>query len=182
MAVLQQQVPAGTWTLDPVHSTAAFSVKHMAVATFRGQFTTIEATLDNGGDEPQLTGIVPVASVDVRDADLSSHLLSPDFFDAERHPEIRFESVAIRPGADGQLDVEGDLTLKGVTKRVAAKGTVVGPIADPYGGERIGIDLTTQVDRNEFGLSWNAPMPNGDKLLGDVVTLAVHLELSRSEA
>lgn len=172
----QQALPTGTFTLDPIHSSAAFAVRHSVVATFRGGFTDVAATLADG----KLTGVVQVASIEVRDPNLNGHLLSPDFFDAERFPEITFVSAEIRPDGD-DLIVEGDLTLKGTTKRVAARGSIAGPTTGLDGSERVGIELSTKVDRREFGLTWNAPLPNGELVLGDEVTLDVHLELVRTE-
>lgn len=173
---VEQTLPTGTWSVDSIHSSASFAVRHSVVATFRGGFTDFAATLADG----QLTGIVKVASIEVRDPNLNGHLLSPDFFDAERFPEITFVSSAIRPAGEGVV-VEGDLTLKGTTKRVEAHGVIAGPGVGIDGSERIGIDLTAKVDRREFGLTWNAPLPSGELVLGDDVTLTVQLELVRAE-
>jgi len=173
-------LPTGTWRSDPVHSSVGFAVRHMAVATFRGSFTDFDVTLSNEDGGPRLYGAVRVDSVDVRDENLNGHLLSPDFFDAERTPEITFTSAEIRAD-DGELVVDGKLTIKGTTKDVEARGTIVGPVEHPAGGERIGIDLETTVDRTEFGLNWNAPMPRGGFAVENEVTLTVHLELAQQE-
>jgi polyisoprenoid-binding protein YceI len=173
-------IPAGLWRSDPVHSSVGFAVKHMVVATFRGSFTDFDVTLANENGEPRLYGAVRVESVDVRDENLNGHLLSPDFFDAERTPEIRFASSEMRAD-DGELVVPGTLTIKGVTRDVEARGTIVGPAEHPAGGERIGIELATTVDRTGFGLDWNAPVPSGGVAVENEVTLAVHLELAREE-
>jgi polyisoprenoid-binding protein YceI len=180
MSATQTQIaiPAGTWRSDPVHSHVAFAVKHMLVATFRGSFGGFEVTLDAASGEPRLTGAVDVASVQVKDENLNGHLLAPDFFDAERHPEIRFASTGFRQDGD-DLVVEGDLTIKGTTRQVEARGRISGPIEDPAGGERIGLELETSVDRTEFGLDWNAPLPQGGVAVEDDVTLSVQLELAR---
>ena len=173
-------IPTGVWKSDPVHSEVGFAVKHMVVATFRGAFTDFGVTLANDEGEPSLYGAVRTDSVQVRDENLHGHLVSPEFFDSERYPEITFTSTAIR--ADGSdLVVDGDLTIKGTTKRVEARGHIDGPVAHPAGGERIGIDLETQVDRTEFGLNWNAPMPSGGVAVQNEVTLTVHLELAPEE-
>jgi len=173
-------IPTGVWKSDPVHSEVGFAVKHMVVATFRGAFTDFGVTLANDEGEPRLYGAVRTDSVQVRDENLHGHLVSPEFFDSERYPEITFTSTAIR--ADGSdLVVDGDLTIKGTTKRVEARGHIDGPVAHPAGGERIGIDLETQVDRTEFGLNWNAPMPSGGVAVQNEVTLTVHLELAPEE-
>ena len=173
-------IPTGVWKSDPVHSEVGFAVKHMVVATFRGAFTDFGITLANDEGEPRLYGAVRTDSVQVRDENLRGHLLSPEFFDSERYPEITFTSTGIRADG-GDLVVDGDLTIKGTTKRVEARGQIDGPVAHPAGGERIGIDLETQVDRTEFGLNWNAPMPSGGVAVQNEVTLTVHLELAREE-
>jgi polyisoprenoid-binding protein YceI len=174
------QIPAGTYTIDKVHSTIEFSVKHMVVATFRGAFTDYSVTLANDDGDPRLYGAVRAESVDVRDPQLNGHLLSPDFFDTERYPEITFTSSEIDVD-QGELVVNGKLTIKATTKEVVAHGSIVGPIEHPAGGERIGIDLETVVDRTEFGLNWNAPVPSGGVAVQNDVTLTIHLELAKEE-
>jgi polyisoprenoid-binding protein YceI len=163
------------WVADPVHSTAGFAVRHMVVATFRGAFGKVSGTLDVAGDAPRLSGRVEVASIEVKDENLHAHLQGPDFFDAERTPAITFESVAVtRTGDD--VTIEGDLTIKGTTQRVAAAGTWLEIDADITGNPRIGIDVETTIDRTAYGLNWNAPLPKGGVALADAVTLSVHLE------
>ena len=171
-------LPTGIWKSDPVHSSVGFSVKHMVVATFRGAFTDFAITLATEDGEPRIYGAVRVDSVDVRDENLKGHLLSPEFFDAERHPEITFTSTGIRVDGD-ELSVDGELTIKGTTKSVEARGTIVGPAEHPAGGERIGVELETTVDRTEFGLDWNAELPKGGVMVENPVTLTVHLELAK---
>jgi polyisoprenoid-binding protein YceI len=175
MSILHQQVvdlPTGTWTLDPVHSSVGFSVKHMLVANFRGGFGTFDVTLDGDG----LRGTVDVSTVDVSEPNLNGHLLAPDFFDVERYPQISFRSTAIR--LDGEtLDIDGELTIKGVTEPVTISGTLSGPVTGPDGSQRIGLELDTVVDRTTFGLDWNAPLPSGGFALGNEVKLRAELEL-----
>jgi polyisoprenoid-binding protein YceI len=182
MATVTQQtaIPTGTWKSDPVHSSVGFSVKHMVVATFRSAFTDFDVTLDNSDGEPRLYGAVHVPSVDVRDETLKGHLLSPDFFDAERTPEITFTSTGIRAEGD-ELIVDGELTIKDTTKSVEARGTIVGPVQNIAGREGIGIELSTTVDRRDFGLNWNAELPKGGFAVENAVTLTVHLELAPEE-
>jgi polyisoprenoid-binding protein YceI len=172
-------IPAGTYTTDGVHSSAGFAVKHM-LATFRGSFSRFNAELTVAEDgTAQLVGTVPVGSVAVKDENLAAHLQSPEFFDAELHPEIRFESTEIE--IDGQsATLTGDLTIKGHTERVTAPGSIVGPIEDPFGNTKIGLQFETVVDRTRFGLNWNAPLPKGGFMLANDVTLSVDLELARS--
>jgi len=175
-------VPAeltGTYTLDRVHSTAGFAVKHMVVATFRGRFEDVDATLRDG----RLEGAVRVDSIQVKDENLAAHLQSPDFFDAARHPEIRFASEAIeRTGEGDDVVVRGELTIKGHTHPVEARGTLVGPHEDIAGNVKLGLSLEAVLDRTDYGLSWNAPLPKGGFALADDVTLTVELELVRTEA
>jgi polyisoprenoid-binding protein YceI len=179
-AQLEKTIPAGVWKSDPVHSSIGFSVKHMVVATFRGAFTDFDVTLSNEDGEPRLYGAATVESVDVRDENLKGHLLSPEFFDAERTPEITFTSTGIRADGD-ELIVDGELTIKDTTKSVEARGTIFGPVEHPVGGKRVGIDLSTTVDRTDFGLDWNAPLPNGGVMVENAVTLTIHLELAEEE-
>ena len=169
-------IPAGTYTTDGVHSSAGFAVKHM-LSTFRGSFGTINAqvTVDEDGSA-RLTGSVPVDSVIVKDENLVAHLQSPEFFDAEQYPEIRFDSVELK--LDGPAaTLTGDLTIKGNTERITAEGSIVGPIEDPFGNTKLGLQFETVVDRTKFGLNWNAPLPKGGFMLANDVTLSVDLEL-----
>jgi polyisoprenoid-binding protein YceI len=182
MATVTQQtaIPTGVWKSDPVHSSVGFAVKHMVVATFRGAFTDFDVTLDNSDGEPKLYGTVLVPSVDARDETLKGHLLSPDFFDAERTPEITFSSTDIRSEGD-ELILNGELTIKGTTKPVEARGTIVGPVQNIAGREGLGIELSTTVDRRDYGLNWNAELPKGGFAVENDVTLNVHLELAKEE-
>jgi polyisoprenoid-binding protein YceI len=173
-------IPTGIWKSDPVHSSVGFAVKHMVVATFRGAFTDFDVTLVNEDGAPRLDGVVRVDSVDVRDEQLNGHLLSPDFFDAERTPEIRFTSNDIRGDGD-ELIVDGELTIKGTTKPVVSRGTIVGPVPNVAGEDRIGIGLETTVDRRDYGLNWNAELPKGGFAVENEVTLTVQLELAKQE-
>jgi polyisoprenoid-binding protein YceI len=174
-AQAESTIPAGTWQSDPVHSTVGFAVRH-AVGTFRGGFGRFEASLSDASGEPRLSGRVPVESVEVKEENLETHLLSPEFFDKEQTPEITFESSRVATDGD-QLVVDGELTVKGVTKPVTARGGITGPIPGADGNDRLGIELETTVDRHDYGLDWNMDMPDGSKILGDEVTLTVHLEL-----
>lgn len=168
-ATTETIAPAGTWQLDPVHSSVAFEVDYLA-GTFKGDFREVAATLDVDGDTARLEGVAQVASIDVKDENLAAHLQSPDFFDAERNPELRFaaEDIAL----DGEsVTISGEITIKGVTKPAAIAGTVAPPLTDPYGNERIGLKVATTVDRTDFGVSWNTPLPSGDPALANDVTI-----------
>jgi polyisoprenoid-binding protein YceI len=165
--------PAGTtWAADPIHSHVAFEVEYAGVSTFRGSFRDFDATLEGS----TLAGSARVASVDVKDEQLSGHLQSPDFFDAERYPEIAFRADGLAVADDGSVTGSGELTIKGVTKPVELKGRLASaPAVDPFGNEKLGLSLETSVDRNEFGVSWNAPNQSGGNYLGDQVTLKADL-------
>jgi polyisoprenoid-binding protein YceI len=165
--------PAGTWTLDPVHSTIGFEVGYL-VGTFKGQFRDVAAQLDVGETGARLAGRASVASVDVKDENLAAHLQSPDFFDAETHPELRFSADGFAIDG-GTVTVDGAITIKGVTKPVVVTGTVAEPLTDPYGNERIGLAVSTTVDRTEFGVSWNNPLPGGKPALADEVRIVGEL-------
>jgi polyisoprenoid-binding protein YceI len=176
----QQDLPVGTWKLDPVHSSAGFAVKHMVVATFRGTFEDFDATLEVAGDGTQkLTGTVDPSSIKVKDENLAAHLGSPDFFDVERYPELRFESTSIRVEGDEAV-LEGQLTIKGNTHPVTARGAYVGPHEDIAGNTKIGLSIETVVDRTLYGINWNAPLPKGGFALANEVTLVVELELAKA--
>jgi polyisoprenoid-binding protein YceI len=164
-------LPTGTWKLDSVHSSIGFSVKHV-VGNFRGSFDSFDVTLDEQG----LRGATDVSSIDIDEPNLSGHLLSPDFFDAERYPELAFRSNAIAVDGDS-VSIDGELTLKGVTKPVTITGTVSGPADHLDGSSRLGLELETVVDRREYGLEWNAPLPTGGFVLGNDVKLTAELEL-----
>lgn len=167
--------PAGTWSLDSVHSRVDFEVRYLA-GTFKGEFHEIGAELTVEGERASLAGTAKVASVDVKDENLAAHLQSPDFLDAERYPELRFTAEDIRLDGDGKVSVDGELTIKGATKPVTVTGTVTAPMADPYGSERIGLNLTTSIDRTDFGVSWNNPLPSGEPSLANDVTILAELQ------
>lgn len=172
-------VPTGSWTHDPVHSTIAFSVKHMVVATYRSSFEDFEARLTaREGEEPRLEGVVRADSIVAKDPNLAGHLRGAEFFDSERFPEIRFVSTSLRRDGDS-VEVEGDLTIKDHTARVTGRGTITDPHADIAGHEKVGLRLDTTVDRREFGLTWNAQLPKGGWALANDVTLEIELELAR---
>src|SRR3954454_11301145 len=131
---IRQALPVGTWQLDPIHSAIGFEVDYLA-GSFRGQFREVAGKLQTNGETPVLTGSAKVASVDVKDENLAGHLQSPDFFDAERFPELSFESAEIERAGD-QVTVRGGITIKGVEKPVELTGTISGPVTDYTEKER----------------------------------------------
>jgi polyisoprenoid-binding protein YceI len=174
----EQQLPTGTWTLDKVHSSASFAVKHMVVATFRGRFEDFDATLEvDENGEGKLVGTVRTDSLVVKDENLGAHLKSPDFFDTAQYPELRFESTSIRREGD-EVVVDGNLTVRDQTHPVQGRGAFAGPYEDIAGTNKVGITLETTIDRTQYGLNWNAPLPKGGVALANDVQLTVELELA----
>jgi polyisoprenoid-binding protein YceI len=165
---------AGSWNFAAAHSSADFAVKYV-VSTFRGSIEDLSASLENG----VLSGSAKVSSVKVKDDNLTGHLMAPDFFDAEQFSEITFRSTSIE-GEGDQVTVNGELTLKGVTKPITATGTLEGPAQDFMGNTRLGFTLETTIDRTDYGVSWNAELPSGGKALSDEVTLHVELEFHQA--
>jgi polyisoprenoid-binding protein YceI len=171
----QQAVPTGTWNADAVHSTIAFAVDYMA-GTFQGTFSQFDASVVDG----TLRGSAEVASIQVKDPNLEAHLQGPDFFDAERNPQLSFESRDISRSGD-DLTISGEITIKGHTEPVEIKGHVSDPMADPFGNERFGLQLEAKVDRTQFGVSWNNPLPSGEPALQNEVTLIADLQFVKGE-
>jgi len=177
-----QFAPAGNWSADPVHSHVSFEVRHAGVNTFRGGFADFSATL-TGGDEPALEGLARVASVDVKDEQLNGHLQTPDFFDAQRYPEIAFRATALRRLEGDRVRATGELTVKGVTQPIELTGTIApAPSVDPFGRERLGLRLDATIDRTAYGVSWNAPNQGGGDYVGNEVKLIAELALVREES
>ncbi len=168
----EQAIPSGTWTLDRVHSQVGFAVKHAGVSLFRGTVGDVEATLADG----TLSGSAGAASIEVQDENLSGHLHSPDFFDADRFPRVSFTSSTLHRRGD-ELVVEGELEIRGARRPVRLTGTIAGPA-----NERLGIGLETVIDRTEFGMTWNMELPDGGLALENEVRLTADLELVRAEA
>jgi polyisoprenoid-binding protein YceI len=172
----QTTIPTGTWKADTVHSSVAFEVPY-AVATFSGEVTEFEASLEDG----KLSGVAQIASLTVKDENLQAHLLSPEFFDAERNPEVRFEGSNIKRDGD-KVTVEGEVTIKGITKPATLAGTITGPAIDHFGANRVGLKLETTIDRTAHDIKWNMPLPTGEPALGNEVTLKADLTLVAQEA
>ena len=174
-------IPAATtWTVDKVHSNVGFSVKHMVVSTFRGRFEDYDATLTANEDGTlRLEGTVDAGSIAVKDDNLAAHLTAPDFFDTAQYPEIGFSSTLVRVDG-GQLIVDGDLTIKGITRPIEARGTITEPLETLGGYVKLGLELQAIVDRTEYGLTWNAPLPKGGFALANEVKLVVELEFTQA--
>jgi polyisoprenoid-binding protein YceI len=174
--LIETEIPTGTWKADTVHSGVAFEVSY-AVATFSGEVPEFEANLENG----KLIGVAKIASLTVKDESLQAHLLSPEFFDAERYPEVRFEGSNIKRHGDN-VTLDGEITIKGITKPVTLTGTITGPAIDHFGANRVGFKLETTIDRTEHDIKWNMPLPTGEPALANEVTLKADLTLVSQEA
>ena len=175
-----RKLAAGTWQLDTVHSRLGFTVEYMA-GTFHAGVAPFEATLTVSDDGvATLAGKALVESIQVGDDALHAHLGSPEFFDAERTPEITFASAPFDPTRD-RIAIVGQLTIKGTALPVELAGTLGGPLVDPYGRERVNLTLEAAVDRSAFGLDWNAELPDGEPALAQDVNLVAELALVRSE-
>lgn len=172
---IEQGIPAGSYVADPVHSSFGFAVKHNGVSLFKGHFEDVEAKLEGG----VLEGSAKVESVATPIADLKGHLMTPDFFDAGANPTIDFRSSDIRLGEDGGAEIDGELTIRGTTRPVTARGRYAQGVG--LGGKDVvGFDLEAQIDRRDYGLNWQAPLPNGGDAVAWDVRLDVHLELQRA--
>lgn len=170
------------WTIDPAHTDVEFAVKHMMIATVKGRFSDIKGTAEvPEAGEPTINVTIRVGSIDTRQEQRDAHLRSPDFFDVENHPEMRFVSTKTVSAADG-WKISGNLTIKGVTKPVTLDVTNEGTGRDPWGNERMGVSASTKIDRREFGLTWNAALEAGGFLVGDDVKISVNAELLKQAA
>ena len=180
MSANAPQPTTSTWNIDPVHTTAEFKVRHMMITNVKGQFTGVTGILTL--DEQDVTKSyvetsIDAASINTREADRDTHLKSADFLDVEKFPTLTFASKRITRTRADELEVEGDLTIHGVTRNVvfAVEGPTP-PGKDPWGNTRIGWTATTKIHRKDFGLNWNAALETGGILVGDEVTLTLDVE------
>jgi polyisoprenoid-binding protein YceI len=174
-----QALPVGTWNIDAVHSQVGFAVQYNA-GTFRGSFSPVDAKLEVAEDgTATLSGKAPVSGVKVQDENLEAHLQSPDFFDAERAPEITFSSTDVRRSGD-EVEIEGELRIRGASQPVTLKGTAGEQSVDAYGQNRFNLKLEAAIDRTQFGVNWNNPLPNGEPSLANDVALTAELYLVKA--
>ncbi len=177
------RVPAGTWRVDPAHSSAAFEVKHMMIATVRGQFREFNGVLEAAEDDPansRAQGSAKTASIDTGNEERDAHLRSPEFFDAERYPDITFATTRIEHVEGGIYRVTGELTIKDVTREVEMTATVEGAGEDPWGNERVGVTVRGAIDRTEFGLTWQQRLASGGVLVGETVQVLLDVSALRA--
>ncbi|MCW3013616.1 MAG: YceI family protein [Solirubrobacterales bacterium] len=170
-------VPTGTWVVDPAHSSVEFAVKHMGIATVRGKFTEFEGTLDVGQDlaGSKAYGNVKVASITTNEEQRDEHLRSPDFFDAEQYPEITFESTRIEPIDEDSSRVFGNLTMHGITNEVKLEVVFQGADTDPWGNERVGLEVVGVLKRSDFDMKFNQALGSGNMLVGDKVNVSLDI-------
>jgi polyisoprenoid-binding protein YceI len=179
-ATTLQQIPTGVYNVDPSHSNVGFEVRHMGIATVRGHFGTFEGTIDASGAAPVLQGTVDVATIDTGDANRDGHLQGAEFFDAEQHPKVSFHSTATDVAGGGNITLQGEITIKGISKPIELTGEVAENGQDPWGNERVGLELTSAIDRRDFDLKWNQTLPNGNLLVANEVKLLVSVSAVKS--
>ena len=184
MSTVAGQNFSGSYRADPVHSSFAFAVHHSGLNRYRyrGTLSDAAATLRAGDEGLSLEGSARVDSISiVEPPQFRAHVLGPDFLDAERHAEIGFRSTDIRLDPDGQAEVDGELTIRGITRPVAAAGRYDAPRPGPYGGELAGLELRSTFDRRDFGIDWQMEMPGGGDMLGWDIELGIELRLERDD-
>jgi polyisoprenoid-binding protein YceI len=179
-ATVAGSLPAGTWAIDPVHSVVGFRVRHFGINWLRGGFGQFDVQLQVDEDGMRLAGSTPVQSISFPNEQLHGHLMGPDFFDAELHPTLSFESDDVQLAADGSVTVRGSLTMRGTTHPIELVGTWSGPVEGMAGDTRIGLELSGEVDRHAYGISWGAKLAGGQDVVGGSVRIDAELELVRS--
>ena len=167
-------VPAGTWKVDPVHSSVEFQVKHLGIATVKGQFKEYEGTLEVGPEGAVAYGTVKTESVDTREPQRDAHLRSADFFEVDKYPEIGFRSTAIRATGEDEFEIDADLSIHGVTRPVTLKATLEGyEPEDHQGNTRVGLSASAQINRSDFEMRFNAALGSGNMVVSDKVKILV---------
>jgi polyisoprenoid-binding protein YceI len=172
---VETSLPIGTWQVDPIHSSVEFHVKHLGIATVKGRFNEFEGTLEVGPDWSRAYGTVKVASVDTREPQRDDHLRSPDFFDADQYPEIAFQSTAIRPLDEDTFEIEGDLSIHGVTHSLTLNATLEGTETDPQGNPRVGLSASAQINRSDYEMKFNMALGSGNVVVSDKVKILLEI-------
>ena len=176
-------IAPGTWQVDPAHSSVGFRAKHLMIATVKGRFTDVAGTFEARDDGTlEASGTIQAASIDTDEPKRDEHLRSADFFEAARYPEISFVSTEMTPTGDTGFHVVGELTIRGITKPVELTGSVEGVGRDPWGNDRVGLELRGELDRSEFGLTWNQALETGGVLVGDRIKLEIELSAVKPAA
>jgi polyisoprenoid-binding protein YceI len=184
MSTLAAPQTTTTWNIDAAHSVAEFKVKHMMISNVKGQFAKVSGTLHLNESElanSRVGAVIEASSIETRDPQRDAHLKSADFFDAEKFPTLSFKSSRISLVRDGELSVEGDLTIRDVTRKVtfAVEGPTP-PAKDPWGNTRVAVSATTKINRKDFGLTWNAALETGGILVGDEVTITLDVQFVKA--
>lgn len=173
---------AGAWVIDPAHTAVTFSAKHLVAAKVRGSFKTFSGEIDvNESHEASAISVsIDAASIDTGAEDRDNHLRSPDFLDIENFPTIEFKSNAVRSVGDG-YEIDGDLTIRGTAQPVTLTTEYFGVMADPWGNEKALFSASTQIDREAFGLTWNAPLEAGGWLVGKKVNIEIEVQAAKAQ-
>jgi polyisoprenoid-binding protein YceI len=178
------QTATTTWNIDPAHTAAEFKVKHMMIANVKGHFSRVSGVLVRDESDPandRIEATIEAASIQTRDEQRDAHLKSADFFHVEKFPTLHFKSTGINVAGEGELSVEGDLTIRGVTRKVrfAVEGPTP-PAKDPWGNTRIGVSASTKINRKDFGLTWNTALETGGILVGDDITITLDAQFVKA--
>lgn len=180
-----QTAGPAVWTIDPTHTSAEFAVRHLMLSTVKGRFGSVEATLRGDPREP-LSGtaeaVIDVSSIDTGNAERDAHLRSADFFDVENYPSLRYVSRALRQTGERDFEVDGELTIRDVTRAVTLSVTFEGLVKDPWGNERIGLSAEGKIKRTDFGLKWNMALEAGGVVVGEDVRIVLQVEAVRQAA
>lgn len=174
-------LPPGTWKVDPVHSSVEFQVKHLGIATVKGQFKEFEGTVEVGPDGAVAYGTVQTASVDTREPQRDEHLRSADFFEVATYPQIDFRSTAIRATGEDELEIDGELTIHGVTRPITLRAELEGTETDLQGNDRVGLSASAQINRSDYEMKFNAALGSGNVVVSDKVKILVDISAVKAE-
>ncbi|HEY2282960.1 MAG TPA: YceI family protein [Solirubrobacteraceae bacterium] len=174
-------LPTGTWAVDPVHSSVEFQVKHLGIATVKGQFKEFEGTVEVGPEGARAYGTVQTASVDTREPQRDEHLRSADFFEVATYPTIDFRSTAIRPAGEDELEIDGELTIHGVTRPITLRAEIEGTETDLQGNARVGLSASAQINRSDYEIKFNAALGSGNVVVSDKVKILVDISAVKAE-
>lgn len=171
------------WAIDPTHSEIQFKVKHLVISTVTGRFNSFDASIETGGDkfeDAEIEFSADINSIDTRNEDRDTHLKSADFFNAAEHPELIFKSNSFTKTGEGEYELSGDLTIRGITKQVKLSADYGGTVVDPYGNTKAGFDVTGKINRKEFGLTWSAVTEAGKIVVSDEVKLLLSVQFVKN--
>ena len=176
---------SATWQLDPSHTSVEFAVKHLMISTVKGRFGEVSGTIKGSLDDTSrfnLEVVIPVESIDTRQSQRDAHLRSPDFFDAENYPVIRFVGKRIKGDVESEFSLIGDITIKDVTREIELNVTNEGRVRDPWGLDRVGFSAKGKLDRRDFGLLYNQALETGGFVVGDEIKISIDTEFTATDA